>query len=139
MSSVALQVSGLKEFRKAVKAAGNDMPKALRVAMNKAAELVVDEARPHVPKMSGRAAASIRPQSTQTAVRVTAGGRKAPYYPWLDFGGRVGRRKATVRPFSPDGRFIYPAYFKLRDEGRFVDVMSAALIDVAAAAGLEVK
>jgi hypothetical protein len=138
VSSVALQVSGLKEFRKALKAAGDDMPKALRVAMNKAAELVVDEARPDVPQESGAARKSIRPQSTGTAVRVTAGGRRAPYYPWLDFGGRVGRRKATVRPFSPDGRYLYPAYFKLRDSGAFTDVMSAALVDVAAAAGLEV-
>lgn len=138
MSSVALQVSGLKEFRKAVKAAGAELPKALRLAMNKAAELVVTEARPDVPQRSGRAARSIRPQSTATAVRVTEGGPKAPYMPWLDFGGRVGRRKATVRPFSPDGRFLYPAYFKLRDSGQFVDVMSAALIEVADAAGLVV-
>lgn len=138
MSSVALNVTGLKEFRRSLKQLDGDMPKALRIAMNKAAELVVDEARPRVPTSSGRAANSIRPQSTGTAVRVTAGGPKAPYYPWLDFGGRVGRRKATVRPFSPDGRYLYPAYFKLRDSDVFVDVMSAALREVAEAAGLEV-
>lgn len=138
MSSVALQVSGLKELRKALKDADAALPKALRLAMNEAAELVVTEARMDVPTVSGKARKSLRPQSTATSVRVTAGGPRAPYYPWLDFGGRVGRRKATVRPFSPDGRYLYPAYFKLRDSGQFVDVMSAALVKVAAEAGLAV-
>ncbi len=138
MSSVALNVTGLKEFRRALKTVDGELPKVLRVAMNKAADLVVQEARPGVPKSTGKAAASIKPRSTATSVRVSAGGARAPYYPWLDYGGRVGRRKATVRPFSPDGRYLYPAYFKLRDSGVFTDVMSAALIDVAAAAGLEV-
>jgi hypothetical protein len=139
MSSVALQVSGLKEFRRSLKQLDGDLPKALRIAMNRAAELVVEEARPGVPKASGAAARSIRPQSTGVAVRVTAGGTRAPYYPWLDFGGRVGRRKATVRPFSTDGRYLYPAYFRLRDAGVFEEALAAALVDVAAAAGLEVE
>lgn len=139
MSSVAIQVSGLKEFNKALKQLDSELPKAVRLAMNEAAELVVQEARPGVPSRTGKAAKSIRAQSTRTAVRVGAGGARAPYYPWLDFGGRVGRRKATQRPFSPDGRYLYPAYFRLRDSGVFVDAMSAALAEVAKSAGLEVS
>lgn len=138
MSGVSIKITGLKEFNKSLKALDAELPKAVRVAMNKAAQLVVDEAKPHVPSRSGKAARSIRGQSTRTAVRVTAGGAKAPYYPWLDFGGRVGRRKQTQRAFSTDGRYLYPAYFKLRDSGEFVDIMSAALADVARSAGLEV-
>lgn len=137
MSSVALQVAGLKEFNAALKSLDKELPKAVRLAMNEAAELVIAEARPGIPTMSGKAAKSIRAKSTRTAVRVEGGGPRAPYYPWLDFGGRVGRRKATVRPFSPDGRYLYPAYFRLRDSGVFVDAMSKALASVAASAGLE--
>lgn len=134
----AIRIVGLKEFNRAVKKLDSDLPKLVRVALNKAADAVIDEARPDVPSRSGRAARSMRGQSTRTMVRVSAGGRRAPYYPWLDFGGRVGRRKATVRPFYTDGRFLYPAYFRLRDNGRFVDIMSEALVDVATQAGLEV-
>lgn len=134
----AIQVTGLKELNRSLKQLDADLPKAVRIALNKAADLVIGKARPDVPKRTGRAARSMRPQSTRTAVRVTAGGARAPWYPWLDFGGRVGRRKATVRPFHPDGRYLYPAYFRLRDSGEFTDVMSKALADVARSAGLEV-
>jgi hypothetical protein len=64
------------------------------------------------------------------------GGSKAPYYPWLDFGGRVGRRHATVRPFLEHGRYIYNAYFRSR--GEFEKALEGALVDVAERAGLEV-
>ncbi len=138
MSSAAIRITGLKEFNKALKTLDSDMPKAVRLAMNQAADVVVQEARPGVPTVTGKAAKSIRAQSTRTAVRVTEGGARAPYMPWLDFGGRVGRRKATVRPFSPDGRYLYPAYYRLRDSGVFVDAMSKALAEVARSAGLEV-
>ncbi len=134
----AIRIDGLREFTRGLKKLDADLPKAVRIALNKAAGLVIDEARPHVPSRSGKAARSMRGQSTRTAVRVTAGGNRAPYYAWLDFGGRVGRKKATQRAFSPDGRYLYPAYFRLRDDGSFVDVMSAALVDVATAAGIQV-
>lgn len=138
MSESAIRISGLKEFTRAVKELDANMPKLIRVAMNEAADAVIGEARPEVPSRSGRAARSMRAQSTRKEVRVVAGGPRAPYYPWLDFGGRVGRRKATVRRFYADGRYLYPAYFRLRDNGRFVDIMSRALVDVAEKAGLKV-
>lgn len=137
--SDAIRIDGLREFNRSLKKLDSDLPKAVRIALNKAADLVIDEARPHVPTRTGRAARSMRGQSTRTAVRVSAGGNRAPYYAWLDFGGRVGRNKSVRRPFTPDGRYLYPAYFRLRDSGKFVDVMSAALVDVAEAAGLDVS
>lgn len=136
--SVKIQVDGLRQFTRALKQLDTDLPKMVRIALNDAAQLVIDEALPHVPKRTGKAARSMRGQSTRNAVRVTEGGNRAPYMPWLDFGGRVGRKKATRRAFSPDGRFLYPAYFRLRDDGSFVDVMSEALVDVARSAGVEI-
>ena len=64
--------------------------------------------------------------------RIEAGGSKVPYYPWLDFGGRVGRRKSVHRPFLKDGRYIYDAFNRHRDD--FIDVMREGLLDVARSA-----
>lgn len=138
MSDVTIRIEGLASFNRKLRQVDAQLPKALRVAMNKAADLVIDDARTLVPKRSGRAAASIKAASTRTAVRVRAGGAKAPYYPWLDYGGRVGRRKATVRPFHKEGRYLWPTYFKHRDSGRLQRMLERSLINVAYRAGMEV-
>ena len=132
-----IKIDGLREFQAGLRRMDRDLPKGLRLAMNEASGIVVDAARARVPKRSGRAARSIRAQSTRTASRVTAGGRQAPYYPWLDFGGRVGPGRAVRRAFLADGRYIYPAYNRERD--RFVEVLQRALVDVAASAGVGVQ
>jgi len=134
----AIRIDGLAEFSRRLKKLGADLPKALRVALNEAANMVVDEARPKVPKRSGRAQRSIKARSTRTAVRIVAGGARAPHYPWLDFGGRVGPARSIVRPFYKDGRYIYKGYFEKSSSGEFQEALSRALVDVAKQAGLEV-
>lgn len=138
MSESAIRIEGLSEFVRNLRKLDRDLPKALRIAMNDAARLVVDDARPHVPRRSGKAAGSIRVASTPTAVRVKAGGAKAPYYPWLDYGGRVGRRKATRRAFFKEGRYLYPAYFRKRDSGQIQAALQRALLGVTRQAGIVV-
>lgn len=133
----AIKVDGLKEFGRDLKRLDSDLPKAVRVALNSAVEMVADTARPDVPSRSNRASRSIKPRSTRTLARITAGGNRAPYYPWLDFGGRVGRNRSVRRPFKKKGRYLYPAYFKHRDSGDLQEAMSGALIDVARKAGIE--
>jgi hypothetical protein len=133
-----IKIDGLAQFTRDLKKLDSDLPKAVRVANNQAADLVVTTARPLVPRRTGKAAGSIRAQSTRTAVRVTEGGPRAPYMPWLDFGGKVGRQHAVKRPFIKEGRYLYPAYRRKRDSGEFQEVMTAALLDVAARAGVEV-
>lgn len=137
--SEAIKVDGLAEFNRNLRKLRSDLPKALRVALNEAADVVVDEARPGIPTRSGRARRSVRKASTRTEVRVRGGGNRAPYYPWLDFGGRVGRGRSVVRPFKKEGRYIYDAYFRKRDSGEFQEVLSKALLGVAASAGVEVE
>ncbi len=138
MSETAIRIDGLREFQRSLRKLDREAPKALRIAMNQAAQLIVDEAASRVPRRSGAARGSIKVKSTRTAVRVAAGGERAPYFPWLDYGGRVGRRKATRRAFLKEGRYLYPAYFALRDSGEIQAVLSGALADVARQAGYTV-
>lgn len=130
----AIRIQGLNEFVRALKQLDTDLPKALRVAFNAAGQAIVAEARSKVPSRSGRARASVRTQSTQKAFRITGGSKKVPYYPWLDFGGTtpIGGK----RPFIKDGRYIYAAYYRHRDE--LAVNLETALIDTARTAGLEV-
>jgi hypothetical protein len=134
----AIKVEGLSKFVKDLKSIDKNLPKAVRLAFNEAANVVVEDARPRIPNRSGRARRAVRARSTQTKARVTGGGARAPYYPWLDFGGRVGRRKSVKRPFITEGRYIYRSYFEARDSGRFEDVMVRELVKVVESAGIEV-
>jgi hypothetical protein len=130
-------VKGLKPLASALKKVGPEAPKGLRIALNSVAEIVVKAAVPLVPRKSGAAAKSIKVKSTRTSARIAAGGSRVPYYPWLDFGGKVGRHKSVVRDFYRSGRYIYPTIAKKQ-----VDIQKAlekALADVVTAAGLEVK
>jgi hypothetical protein len=138
VSDVAIRVVGLKEFQRNLKKLDHDLPKVLRLALNDVAEVVASDARSLVPRRSGRAAGSVKARSTQTLARVVGGSNRVPYYPWLDFGGRVGRRNSVSRPVIEGGRYLYPAYFRQRDRGRVQDELSRALIQVARQAGIEV-
>lgn len=132
----AIKVEGLREFVRALKGLDRELPKAVRLAFNAAANIVVDDAKPGIPHRSGDAAGSVKARSTQTQARVVGGGNRAPYYPWLDFGGRVGRRHSVKRPFLTDGRYIYPAFFSNRD--RVMESAQDGLVTVAEGAGVRV-
>jgi hypothetical protein len=155
----AIRVDGLREFTRNLKRLDSNLPKMVRIALNEAAGLVADDAARLVPRRSGRAARSLRARSTRTEARVTGGGPRAVYYPFLDFGGTVGRGKRAAvavgrgrrrtadqaarggsvkRPFYADGRYLYPTYYRHRDSGRFQAVLSTALVDVARQAGIGV-
>lgn len=132
-----IRVTGLKEFNRALRKLDQDLPKATRKALNEAADVVADWARPRVPVRTGRAQRSVRASSTRTQARVTGGGARVPWYPWLDFGGRVGRRRAVHRAFLPGGRFIYAGYEATKEQA--YDAMVRALTEVAEGAGLAVR
>lgn len=134
--SHAVRIEGLKEFNRAIRRVDTDLSKVLRKSMNISADVVADWARVRVPRRSGRAQRSVKSQSTPTRARVVGGGARVPYYPWLDFGGKVGRNESVVRPFSTRGRYIYEGFFQNRD--RFTEVMARQLHHVAIQAGLDV-
>ena len=133
-----IKVEGLREWTLAVRKVDGDLAKTIRLALNEAADLVVDDARPKVPTRSGKAARSMKVASTRTKARVSAGGNRAPYYGWIDFGGAVGRSKSIKRTYKPKGRYIFPQYRKLRDSGVFLDVMLENLEVIGHKAGLDI-
>jgi len=130
-----IKIEGLAEFSRNLRKLDNDLPKALRVAHNEAADVVANWAAARVPRRSGRAGRSVKARSTRTEGRVIGGGRSVPYYPWLDFGGRVGRSRSVRRPFVKGGRFIYPGYSRQKDKVN--RVLLKALLQVAQQAGLD--
>lgn len=132
----SITVNGLRELQKALKAAEDATPKMLRIALNDVSAVVLDYARPQVPTRSGRAKGSMKARSTQREARISAGGSRAPWYPWLDFGGHVGREGSVVRPFYKEGRYIYPTLRQRHPE--ILEAMAAALAGVVRDAGLEV-
>lgn len=131
-----IKIEGLKEFSRALRKIDNELPKALRLAHNEAGQLIVDYAKAKVPRKTGRAAGTIKAKSTRTETRVQGGSKRVPYYPWLDFGGRVGRRHSVQRPYIKQGRYIYPALGANYDE--FTQLLTEKLIEVARQAGVDV-
>lgn len=130
-----IRIDGLTQFVRSLRKLDAELPKAVRLALNAAADVIVGEARPRIPVRTGRAARSVKAQSTRTAVRVVGGGPKVPYYSWLDFGGRVGRNRSVARPFRKEGRYIYAAYFDSR--AKVAAVLERELAAVVRSAGLE--
>lgn len=137
MAVELIRVTGLKEFNRSLRALDRDLPRGLRLAGNRAAEIVVREAKPRVPRLTGRAAGSLKAASTRTAARVQGGGKRVAYYGWLDFGGRVGRNNSVRRPFLKEGRYIWRAFADRRADVQ--DELRDALVDVARSAGLGVS
>ena len=134
----AIRIVGLAEFRKQLRELDRSSVKALRLEFNEAAQAVVDWVLPRIPLgPTGRARRSVRTTSTQTAAKVTGGGARVPYYPWLDFGGRVGRKRSVHRAFQSDGRFLYPGYEAQRDE--IQDRLADGIVRVARELGWDVK
>lgn len=132
-----VKIEGLAEFNRNLKKLSADLPKALRLAHNEAAQLIVDYAKPRVPRKTGRAAGTIKARSTRTESRVSGGSKRVPWYGWLDFGGRVGRKRSVARPFIKEGRYLYPALSANYD--KFAQLLTDALVDVARQAGIEVE
>lgn len=135
-----IKVTGLREFRRSLKTLDASLPKGVRTAGNKAAEIVVAAAKPRVPVGPGRgghASSSIRKASTQSAVRVAEGGARFPYMPWLDFGGTINKHTGTptTRPFIRKGRYIWAAFADHHE--RVLDTYQDELKNLARSAGLD--
>lgn len=131
-----VEIEGLRQFTKQLKSLDTEAPKALRIAFNDATGLVIDYAKPLIPRRTGRAVGTVKAKSTQTSARVSAGGNRAPYYPWLDFGGKVGRNRSVERPFFKEGRFLWKALIVKR--GELQGALEDAIVTAAERAGFEV-
>jgi len=137
MVEARIAVTGLADLNRSLREIDKEAPKALRIALNGVADLLVTEVRPEVPSVSGRARKSYKAKSTRTAARVSMGGRGAEYVPWLDFGGRTGRNRSVERAFYKEGRYLYPTLKRIRPA--IESALGEALVDVARSAGLDVS
>lgn len=131
-----IEVGGLADLNRGLRAIDKDAPKQLRLALNSAANLLVDRTRPTIPQDTGAARRSLVARSTRTSARVAIGGKRAAYVPWLDYGGEGRRRgRPPARTFIKTGRYLYPTLGKIRPliEQELQDAISA----VVRKAGLE--
>ncbi len=137
MTEMQIRVEGLAEFARAINKVDRESAKQLRVNMNEAADLLISRTRTKVPSVSGAARASMKARSTRTSARISVGGRKAPYFPWLDFGGqgKIPGRPAA-RAFYTEGRYVYPTLSEIRPE--IERALDEGIRDVAKNVGLGV-
>jgi hypothetical protein len=136
MTGPQIRIEGLAEFNRALGRIDKDAAKRLRLAGNEAAELLISKVRPEIPAKTGKARGSLRARSTRTAARVAVGGKTAPYYPWLDFGGRTGIDRSVERPFYKEGRYLYPTLRRIGSD--IAKVLDDGIVAVARDVGLEV-
>lgn len=131
-----IKIEGLRDFQAALKRMDGESQKQLRLVLNDSADVVTSGARRMVASRSGKARGSIKSASSQREVRIKGGGAKAPYYPWLDFGGRVGRSNSIKRPFLKDGRYIYATFNARRSW--FLERLEKGLSEMVRASGMDV-
>lgn len=158
-----VHVEGLAALMRAMVRVAPEARKQLRTAAKNVGGKLASQTAAKVPKRTGNAARSLKPSVKGNDVLVTGGGGRAPYYPWLDFGGTVGRgRKSTTtitlftdrtgkvrmrsrtdrarktgtstRPFIKGGRYLYPTLERLQHELR-AD-LRRAVADACRAAGV---
>lgn len=101
-------------------------------ATDEAAEYVYSRARRLIPRLTGAAVNSLDVQNGS----VTAGGSKAPYFGWLDFGGSVGPNESVTRPFMQRGRYIWGTMAESQKE--ILAVAEKAMVTGVEKTGLEV-
>lgn len=129
-----VQIHGLRDLRARLKKLENAADlKEIRDALKRAADIVADEARKHVPVRTGTARDSIKATVSGAKAYVKGGGPDVPYYGWLDFGSRTPKtgQARAVGPWAHSGsgpfrgRYVYAALDAKQDE--VYDIVDAGL------------
>lgn len=134
---MAIEVRGVRELQRAFGQVERALPKELRAEFLGIAQRVVAAIQPRIPSISGRAASSLTPKASNRGASIAFGGRKAEYYPWLDFGGSVGRNRSIHRPLVVGGRYLYPGIAEHRQQT--AEAADEAIEKVAERAGFETR
>ncbi|MBZ4486281.1 hypothetical protein [Microbacterium sp. cx-55] len=101
MPAAAYELKGGRQFRKGLRAAGDDLTD-LKIVHGQVAGIASRRTRQLVPKKSGRLAATIRTSGTKTAGIVRVGNNsKVKYAGPIHWGWR--RRHIKAQPFASDG------------------------------------
>ena len=99
-----IRAAQASELQTALRDVSDEIGDLVMSELEDIAKAVAADARARVPHRSGKAQASYR--SSGTAV---LWGDGVPYVPWLEFGGKVGRKDSVSRPYTRKGRYVYPA------------------------------
>ncbi len=134
----SVKITGLKEFQEAVRKLGYEAAKDIAEAVGaEASSLVVTRVKPKIPLgpgLGGHARNSVKAVKKGILYEVQAGGPNFPYYPWLDFGGRVGKKQSVRRRFIKEGRYVWSTMNDLQPE--IQEIMVKYLTDTLREAGL---
>lgn len=87
---VGIRVEGARELRAALRLAGGELGRALAAANKSAAEVVVEDALPNVPVLTGRLKKSVRALGSQRSGRAVAGKAAVPYGAAIHWGRKRG-------------------------------------------------
>lgn len=123
---VAVEVTGAKELRRAIKKAqDNDLKVAIKKANLEGAQVVSEEAKNTVPVNTGQLLSTIRAAGTLNAGIVRAGFAKTPYAGVIHFGWP--QHNMTPQPF------LYEAADNRLDEvvDKYNEAIEAILDDLA--------
>ena len=130
-----IRVTGDREVIAALGRIKSVMPAVENTSGTVSAAQIAAFARARVPSgppTGGHASSSVVAMGKE----VRGGGAAFPYFPWLDFGGRVGRGNSISRPFMKTGRYIWRGYVTLKPQVE--DNMEHALVGAIRLTGLEV-
>lgn len=132
MADTRIDVVGLRDLQRELRAANAAFPRELRVANLEAAEVVADATRQSFASRGGvapRVAASVKAMAQQRNASVRVGGARFPYAMGSMFGARTYRQ---FPPFKRGGYSLFPQIKSERE--RVVEVYAKALGRIAAKA-----
>ena len=147
---LTVKILGLVELNRAFKAVDDKVSgDGLKAAFLSIASKVAGIAASSFPRgKTGDAAASLVPHGTSRGASISFGGTAAPYAPWLDFGGTVGRghkqgpmmgaikRDYLGRPVG-EGRYLSPAISGEKEAT--ADAVEVAIAEIAKQQDFEVN
>lgn len=151
MADFKVGISNLPAWRRAIVSVDERFKAELKGEFLSVGQRIADRIRGKVPTRSGAAAASVKARATAGGAAIVRGGTAAPYFPWLDFGGTVGRghkphvpgsgsiqRYANGGPWNPPGPglYVYPTISEAQPET--IRAVSELMIKVGRDAGFEV-
>ena len=138
--SGAIQVLGLRDFQRELRAVDTKLPRTLAVANKTAAEYVAERARrrAHSPGgVAAKSAPSIRAAGEQRRSKILIGGKTWPYALGAEFGAKVypqfkpwrgNQHDPGMEPGSGVGYFLYPTIRETRDE--YLEIYARAIDQV---------
>lgn len=168
-TSINFKVQGLGQLVASLKKVAPETRREFVAALKGVGKVVADDAKGAMPRRSGKARRTVKVKVVARrgadGVVISEGGAVAPYVPWLDFGGSVGRGRTTTkrvtvsrhasgrvqvrarslggmgtgsvtRPFTADGRYLYPALKRHTDD--MEQAVRQAVATAVTSAGLEV-